>query len=149
MWPMSDAPTELGDTLRAVGYRLTGPRLLVWTVLEDSHHHLTAEQIAEIARERDPSVNLSSIYRSLALFDELGLVRESSLGTNSASHWEIAHPDEQFHLRCVSCGKIEHHQGDLVDQVRSHLSEEHGFQATDVELLVSGLCQDCAAAVNA
>ena len=132
-----------------VGYRLTGPRLLVWTVLEDSHHHLTAEQIAEIARERDPSVNLSSIYRSLALFDELGLVRESSLGTNSASHWEIAHPDEQFHLRCVSCGKIEHHQGDLVDQVRSHLSEEHGFQATDVELLVSGLCQDCTAAVNA
>ncbi len=145
---MSGDTTELGTTLRAVGHRLTGPRLLVWSVLEESQHHLTAEQIAAQARERDPSVNLSSVYRSLALFGELGLVRESSLGPNAASHWEIAHPDEQFHLRCVSCGRIEHHQGDLVEQVRSHLRDEHGFQASDVELLVSGLCQDCAAALS-
>lgn len=149
MHDMHPDTTELGTTLRAVGYRLTGPRILVWSVLEESRHHLTAEQIAAKARDRDPSINLSSVYRSLALFAELGLVRESALGPNTAAHWEIAHPDEQFHLRCVSCGRIEHHQGDLVEQVRSHLRDEHGFQASDVELLVSGLCQDCASAVNA
>lgn len=140
---MSEERSDLRSALVAGGHRLTGPRLAVWDVVAGSESHLTAEEIADALRDIDPTVNLSSVYRSLALFTDLGLVRESNLGSNEATHWELAHPDEQFHLKCTSCGRVEHHTGDLVSQIEDHLSEQHGFAAGQVELLVTGICEDC------
>ena len=141
---MSNPESELRSVLVEAGHRLTGPRLAVWDVIARSESHMTAEAIAEQVRNTDPTINLSSVYRSLALFSDLGLVRESNLGANEATHWELDHSDEQFHLKCTSCGKVEHHTGDLVSQIESHLSDHHGFQADRVELLVSGTCRQCA-----
>jgi Fur family ferric uptake transcriptional regulator len=140
---MSRDAVELKTALGAAGHRLTGPRLAVWDVVAGSDAHMTAEEIADAVRAADPTVNLSSVYRSLALFSELGLVRESNLGASEAIHWELAHSDEQFHLRCTSCGRVEHHLGDLVAQVEHHLSRHHGFNASRVELLVWGTCRSC------
>ena len=136
---------ELAVTLQNRGHRLTAPRRAVWTVLTSSNTHLTAEEIAKRVRARDPGVNLSSVYRSLTLFADLGLVRESHLGAAGPSHWEVAHPDEEFHLKCTNCGRVEHHAGSLVRQIREHLASDHAFQAHRIELLVSGLCSTCAA----
>lgn len=135
--------TQLADTLRQGGYRLTTPRQAVWEVLHEADAHLTAEDIAERIRGDDPGVNVSSVYRALGLLSDLGLVRESALGPTSASHWELAHPDEEFHLRCTDCGRVEHHGGDLVQRVRAHLLEEHGFEAATIDLVVSGTCARC------
>lgn len=140
---MSHEADQLRTALDEAGHRLTGPRLAVWDVVASSESHMTAEEIAGAVRRADPSVNLSSVYRSLALFSELGLVRESHLGSNEATHWELAHPDEQFHLKCTSCGRVEHHIGDLVAKIDSHLAENHGFLSNRVELLVSGTCRNC------
>ena len=93
---MSGASQELKTALGEAGHRLTGPRLAVWNVLSSTHAHLTADEIASAVRADDPMANLSSVYRSLALFADLGLVRESRLGGAEATHWELAHPDEQF-----------------------------------------------------
>lgn len=143
----TNAADQLKDALVDAGHRLTGPRLAVWEVVSDSHAHLTADEIADAVRVVDPSVNLSSVYRSLALFEELGLVRESRLGPHEATHWEAAHPDEQFHMKCTSCGRVQHHSGSLVGEIEAHLSHHHGFHADRVELLVSGLCDRCAGEV--
>lgn len=140
---MSNPESELRSALVEGGHRLTGPRLAVWDVVATSESHMTAEEIADAVKEADPTVNLSSVYRSLALFSDLGLVRESNLGANEATHWELAHSDEQFHLKCTTCGGVEHHTGDLVAQIESHLSGHHGFRADRVELLVSGTCRRC------
>lgn len=140
---MPVATTELSAVLRDAGHRVTGPRRVVWNVLATSRRHLTAEEIAERARASDPAINRSSVYRSLGLFSELGIARESNLGQGTASHWEVAHPDEQFHLRCVVCGAVEHHTGDLVAQISTHLADHHDFEAQHVELVVSGRCSNC------
>ena len=134
---------ELATTLRRAGHRLTTPRRAVWEVLRHADAHLTAEAITERVQDDDPGINLSSVYRTLGLYADLGLVRESSLGPTNASHWELAHPDEEFHLRCVVCHRVEHHGGDLVDEVKAHLHAEHGFDATGVELVVTGTCSRC------
>lgn len=134
---------DLAATLRHAGHRVTTPRRAVWEVLHEAASHLTAEDITERVQGDDPGINVSSIYRTLGLLADLGLVRESSLGPTAASHWELAHPDEEFHLRCVLCRRVEHHGGDLVDQVKAHLLAEHGFDASGVELLVSGTCSRC------
>lgn len=139
-----DTDLDLGTLLRQRGHRVTPPRRLVWSVLQSSDAHLTADAIARRVSEMDPSVNLSSIYRSLALFADLDLVRESSFDSDGASRWEIAHPDDHFHLVCRHCGRVEHHVGDQVEQIRHHLGAGHGFEVESVDLLVSGLCAHCA-----
>jgi Fe2+ or Zn2+ uptake regulation protein len=135
---------DLRDHLVGGGHRVTGPRRAVWDVVSATGDHLTAEEIADRVRRLDPDFNLSSVYRSLGLFAELGLVRESSLEGGGAVHWEMAHPDEQFHMRCSNCGRVEHHTGDLVERVRDHLAGEHGFLVDQVDLVVTGTCRDCA-----
>ena len=134
---------DVGHRLRGEGYRLTPQRQLVWEALRNAEHHLTAEDIhAEVSRTV-PEFNVASVYRTLTLLAELGLAKEVRLG-ESRGHWEVAHPDDEFHLVCRSCGKVTHHKGDLVEQVRLHLSDGHGFTAEDVDLVVHGICADCA-----
>lgn len=135
--------SDVSQILRDEGHRVTAPRRIVWRVLNESDVHLTAEELASRVAIIDPKVNLASVYRSLALFEDLDLVRQSRLGDDSAARWELSHPDEHFHLVCRGCGTVDHHRGTLVQQVRDHLSAGHGFAVHDVELIVSGLCEVC------
>lgn len=141
-WTAMDTD-EMLELLRDRGHRATRPRRAVWAALLEADGHVTVEELARDVREREPGVNLASVYRALALFEELDLVRESRLG-DEAGHWELAHPDEQFHLVCESCGRVDHHGGPLVGRVRDHLDDDHGFVASTVELIVTGQCRDCA-----
>ena len=136
---------ELGRVLREHGYRVTTPRRAVWAVLRDADEHLTVEQIVAELEDRDADVDLASVYRTLGLLEEIGLARTSRLGDSGASHWEIAHPDEHFHLVCEECGDVDHHVGSLVAEIRDHLAGDHGFEVRDVELVVSGRCRRCSA----
>jgi Fe2+ or Zn2+ uptake regulation protein len=139
---------DVGHRLRGEGYRLTPQRQLVWEVLRNAEHHLTAEEIhAEVLRTV-PDFNVASVYRTLTLLSELGLAHEVRLG-EARGHWEVAHPDDEFHLVCRACGTVTHHRGDLVEQVRTHLIGGHGFTVEDVDLVVHGVCNSCAAAAVA
>ncbi|MBW3659074.1 MAG: transcriptional repressor [Actinobacteria bacterium] len=135
---------DIAELLRARGHRVTRPRRAVWDVLRQAERHLTADEIARRLDAGDSGVNLASVYRSLALFSELALARESRLGDAEASRWEIAHPDEHFHLVCQRCGAVDHHVGTLVEDVRDHLRRGHGFVTEDIELTVTGTCASCA-----
>lgn len=133
----------LADVLRGHGYRVTHPRQAVWEVLRAAEEHLTVEEIAHRVEGHSPGVHVTSVYRSLTLLAELGLVRESQFGAGGG-RWEVVHPDEHFHMVCRGCGQVTHHVGDLVEQIRGHLATGHGFEAESVELVVSGRCAACA-----
>lgn len=134
---------ELAPLLRERGLRLTGPRQRVWEEIVTAGAHLTARELTERIGKVDPSVKLSTVYRSLDLFAGLGLIRESKLGTDGASRWEPSHTDDHFHLVCESCGAVDHHAGDIVERVRSHLAADHDFEARTVDLVVTGRCREC------
>ncbi len=136
---------DLEEALRRRDLRVTRPRQLVWAVLHESGHHLTAAEIAAEVARRDPAVNLSSVYRTLSLFADLRLARESRLGADDASHWEPAHADDVIHLVCAGCDAVLHHEGREVERLRTHLGEHHGFVAEWVDVVVHGRCPDCAA----
>lgn len=137
--------TSLTGVLRRHGYRVTPPRRRVWQVLA-AGEHLSAEDIlGRIADDHGDEVNLASVYRALALMEELDLVRSSRLGEQAPTTWELAHPDEHFHLVCRQCGTVTHHRGTLVDQVARHLREGHDFEPETIELVVTGRCAECLA----
>ncbi|MEX1177075.1 MAG: Fur family transcriptional regulator [Nitriliruptor sp.] len=138
-----DSTSDLERTLREHGHRSTRPRRAVWRVLRDARAHLTVEEIQRALQADGEEVDLASIYRALALFSELDLAREARLGGTEAARWERAHPDEHFHIVCGECGTVDHHVGSLVADIRAHLDEGHGFEAEDVELVVTGRCAAC------
>ena len=135
---------DVGHRLRGEGYRLTPQRQLVWEVLRTAEHHLTAEEIHARVSRTVPEFNLASVYRTLALLADLDLAKEVRLG-NGAASWELAHPDDEFHLVCRVCGEVTHHHGTLVSDVRAHLAGGHGFTPEAVDLVVHGVCAACSA----
>lgn len=141
-----DAVTDLDELLRAHGYRATQPRRVVWNALRSAPGHVTVDELASLA---DRDIDLASIYRALALFEELGLARVNHFGDGDAGRWETSHPDEHFHLICLDCGSVEHHVGSLVARIEQHLDDGHGFAVDEVELTVRGRCAACRAAAGA
>ncbi len=129
--------------LRRHDLRVTTPRRLVFNVLSASEDHQTAQAIFDAVTRSDGSVNRSSVYRTLALFADIGVARESKLGDDEASRWELAHADDDIHLVCDNCDTVLHHSGDVVDQLRHHLGTHHGFTARAVEIVVRGRCDHC------
>lgn len=138
-----DDDARLTATLRRHNYRVTPPRRTVWRVLNEAGGHLTAEEVAERVAHRADPVNLATVYRALAVLSDLDLVRESRLREDGATTWEIAHPDEHFHLVCDECGEVTHHEGTLVREIAEHLRDGHGFRPDTIELVVTGTCADC------
>ena len=139
-------PSDLPTRLRQHGYRVTEPRLRVYELLrggEAGEAHLTADEIADALGDGDEPVTLSSVYRVLAVLEELDLVRSSRLGDTDVSHWELAHPDEHFHVVCNVCGAVAHHRGSLVAVIEEHLTDGHGFLPEEITLLVRGTCAAC------
>lgn len=135
--------TDLDLALRSQGHRVTRPRRAVWDVLQVADSHLTVDEITAEVSARGEDVDTASVYRTLGLFEELGLARVSRLGERDAGRWELAHPDEHFHVVCEECGEVDHHVGSLVAQIRDHLDADHGFEAATVELVVTGRCRRC------
>jgi Fur family transcriptional regulator, ferric uptake regulator len=139
-----DRHDELAATLRQRGHRVTRPRQAVWEALARAQSHVTVEELAAAVTAGGVDVDPASVYRALGLFEALGLARVSRLGDGDAGRWELAHPDEHFHLVCEDCGEVEHHVGSLVAELTDHLERGHGFRVTGVELVVTGRCSSCA-----
>ncbi len=138
-----DERVDLAEQLRAAGYRVTGPRRAVWEALCVADGHVTVEELSARVADIGGDADQASIYRTLAVFEELGLARQSRLHETGAASWEVAHPDEHFHLVCASCGEVDHHAGPLVTRIREHLEGDHGFEVFDIELVVTGWCARC------
>lgn len=133
---------HLDNALRGHGHRVTRPRQVVWEVLAVSDGHLNAQEITDRVHAVDPGINASSIYRTLALFAEIGLVRESRLG--DASTWERAHSDAVIHLVCDGCGAVHHHHAPSIAELPRELASEVDFEVAGIDVRVTGRCAACA-----
>jgi Fur family transcriptional regulator, ferric uptake regulator len=115
---------------------------VVWDVLTSTDRHLNAHEITDRVRVIDHGINMSSVYRTLTLFSELELVRESRLD-DDASTWEVAHGDEVIHLRCDNCGDVRHHDAAFITALRKQLLTQTGFHPQNIDVRVTGRCDAC------
>ena len=124
------------------GRRLTLPRRLVWDALERLGPHRTADEIASDLEHRQVRLPKSTIYRVLERLTASGAVRAIHLGGGPA-RYEVAmtaHP----HAVCQVCHGILHLEHELVDALEQHLEQEHRFTTTRTDVVVVGVCADCA-----
>ena len=144
---------QLKKRLKAKGLKITIQRLLVLRVLSETRgEHLTAEEVFYKASELHPGIGLATIYRTIQLLTQLGLVDRINLDDGSA-RYEINDAEDEtgkrhrhHHLICLNCGKIIPFEKDLLEELERNVSETTGFQIVDHEVRLYGYCSDCAEA---
>jgi Fur family ferric uptake transcriptional regulator len=130
--------------LRARGYRLTPQRQLVLEAVGDLGHG-TPEEIASAVRRTASGVNISTVYRTLELLEEIGLVRHTHLG-HGAPTYSVVGDDDHVHLVCRDCEAVEEASTALVQDLVARLAAEKGFTVDVGHVALFGRCRTCAAA---
>ena len=121
--------------------RSTEQRQLIQEILQQADGHLDADEIYQQARQMSPRISLSTVYRNLQLFKELGLVEEHEFG--SRRYYEPAQQAKHHHLVCLGCGRVFEFKCPSTDRLKSTISKEEGFRVTDTEVRLAGYCPDC------
>ena len=139
---MNDSGERLRNALRAAGRRFTPQRRLILQVLEESDGHLDADALYERVKARDPGVSLATVYRTLAVLQEIGLVEEHRLGEDH-SHYEAVRDGPHYRFTCLRCGKVIEFDTPLVAQIGRQLSAQKDVRVVDTHLHVRGYCAQC------
>ena len=124
------------------GHPLTAQRRLLLELLRDAEEHIDAKELYRRASARDESISPATVYRSLNLFKELGLVEERRLG-KVRCYYELKQSNEHQHLVCRGCGKVIEFESPLVRKLVEQVRREHGFNVTKAELYLEGYCPEC------
>ena len=130
-------------TLRASGYRVTPQRQLVLEAVTKLNHASPEEIFAEV-QQTAQGVNVSTIYRTLELLEQLGLVSHTHLG-HGAPRYHLAAESQHVHLVCRTCERVTEVDQATVRPLVAALEEHQGFLTDVGHLTVFGLCADCRA----
>ncbi|HVL53352.1 MAG TPA: Fur family transcriptional regulator [Vitreimonas sp.] len=131
------------DRLRASGLRWTPQRRTLVEVLARTDGHVTGGELVERCRELDPSTTPSTVYRTLDVLEDLGLVRHGH-GADGREEFHVLPETEHGHLHCQGCGSTwELGAGEADGLVRS-LRERRGFVADLSHVTIVGQCRGCA-----
>ncbi len=132
---------ELAARLREQGYRLTPQRQLVLAAVEKLGHATPDEVFAEV-HAQSSAVNVSTIYRTLEVLEELGLVRHAHLSDRAPTYHSVT-DHEHFHLVCRNCHRVVSVDPEVVAPLAERLERDQGFVIDIGHLAVFGRCTDC------
>jgi len=137
---------------RGGGYRMTMPRQAILDLLSRTDKHLSAEEIYIAVHKIYPGVGLTTVYRTLELLIQMGLVFKFDFG-DGKSRYELAMGPKgirhHHHLICTSCGRVVDYTDFIDDEVEllgkteKGLSERYGFDITNHIMQFYGLCSEC------
>jgi Fur family transcriptional regulator, ferric uptake regulator len=133
--------TTWHEELRAKGYRVTPQRQLVLEAVK-ALEHATPEEICAKVRETARGVNISTVYRTLELLEELGMVTHTHL-SHGAPTYHLAAEAHHLHLVCRGCGEIGEVDPEMAAGLIGGLDRELGFVADVHHLTVFGVCRNC------
>ena len=130
------------DRLSEQGYRLTLQRVMILSAIEDRSDHISVEEIYAQVAAKYPQVNISTVYRTLELLKQLGLVYEIDLGEGRIRYHSES-KGHHHHLVCQKCGTII----DIDESTLAHLNEvlhsRYNFSAQLRHVAIFGFCGDC------
>jgi Fe2+ or Zn2+ uptake regulation protein len=124
------------------GRRNTAQRRLLLHLIHEAGGHLDADDLYRRAREREAGISLSTVYRNLKLFKELGLVEERHFAEEH-HHYEVKALVEHHHLVCLGCGLVVEFVSPLAERLKQQVGEDNGFDVAGAEIRMEGYCAEC------
>jgi Fe2+ or Zn2+ uptake regulation protein len=120
--------------------RVTPQRVVVHRALRELDRHVTADELLDAVTDRLPNVSLPTVYATLELLEDLGMVRRlQRAGTTLFD----PRTDPHHHLVCSICGSVEDLDAELDGAALKRAAGKHDFQPERIEAIVHGRCRDC------
>jgi len=130
------------DRLRGEGLRWTPQRRALLAVLAETDGHVTGAELIERCRRRDPATIPSTVYRTLDVLEQLGIVRHGH-GPDGREEYHVLPEEEHGHLYCAGCGGIWELCPDEAAGIVAALETNHGFSVDLSHVTIVGRCRDC------
>lgn len=124
------------------GHVVTSQRQLILSQIQKSGGHISAKELYRRASSKNKSISLATVYRTLRLFKELGLIEERRLG-KVYCYYEIKESPEHQHLVCKCCGNVIEFDSDLVRRIINRVQRDYDFNVIKTELYIEGYCKKC------
>ena len=139
---------KVKDLLREKGLKVTSQRLMVLNILSaHGDEHLTVEEIYDLAKEESPEIGLATIYRTVQVLLELHVIEKVTFDDGFARYElngeETGSGHRHHHAIYTQCGKVYSLETDLLDTLEKQVFESLGFEVTDHEVKLYGLCSAC------
>lgn len=132
---------SITDMLRQKGFKVTPQRLAVYRTLAESKEHPSAEMIFSQLKETFPTMSLATVYKTVDVLAEIGLVQKLNVGEDSFRY--DAWVDDHSHIRCTSCGRVD----DLVEVDETPIVDAArigtDYQITGQQFYFYGICKEC------
>lgn len=127
--------------LRENGFKVTPQRLAVYEALAGTYTHPNAEMLYNLLQPDYPTMSLATVYKTMDIFSELGLVQVLNVGEDSYRYdaETVSHP----HIRCMDCNRV-----DDVPEIRDEdmldiVADRSGYELTGRQLYFFGRCPEC------
>jgi Fur family peroxide stress response transcriptional regulator len=127
--------------LREAGIRITPQRLAVFEELRESRDHLSAEALFQRVRRRQPSLSLATVYRTLEMLRDAGLIVEGRMGDDR--NFYEANVDPHFHLVCLKCHLIRDLAPERAAELQREVVSQSGYAIRWSRLEFFGTCEEC------
>ena len=130
------------ETLRHQGLRLTPQRLIVLSIISGGDGHMGVDEVFQRAKEAYPYMDIATVYRTLHLFKDLGVVTEVAIGDRL--HYELTDPSgHHHHMVCRVCNGAFNLSPHYLEEFRTTLNQEFGFEPDLEHFSISGICAGC------
>ena len=134
--------SQVLEDLRQKGYRLTPQRLLILTIIAEGDGHMGVDEVFNRAKESYPYLDIATVYRTLHLFKDLGVVTEVAIGDRL--HFELTDPHApHHHMVCRVCGGAFNLSPEYLEEFRETLFHEFGFEPDLENFTITGVCAQC------
>lgn len=134
---------DVGARLRERGLRSTAQRRAVIEALATSDGHVTGAELVERCRTVDPATTPSTVYRTLDVLEELGLVRHLH-GADGREEYHVLPAREHGHLYCAACGVTTEIDAARATAISSAVRRADGFEVEIDHVTLVGRCRECA-----
>ena len=128
--------------LRASGLRWTPQRRTLVDVLREHRGHVTATELISRCRERDGTTTPSTVYRTLDVLEEFGLIKHGH-GPDGREEYHVLPGAEHAHLRCLGCGVAYEIERDEAQELVGRLGAARGFTVVLSHVMIGGYCPGC------
>jgi Fur family ferric uptake transcriptional regulator len=130
--------------LRQRGLRLTRERTALFDEIFTQHGHLDADELLRSMKAHGVKTSRATVYRSLELLVECGVVRKHQLGSSRHVYEHVHVGQRHDHLFCRECGRVVEFVSPGIEALQNEICRAHGFEPRIHSLQITGLCRDCA-----
>ena len=134
---------DLIAELKERGIRVTPQRSIILEAIESLPGHVTAEEVFKVVQGVNAYVSLATVYRTLDLLRDLGLVTEAHLSKTGMTHYALSTHGTHHHAICRVCDQSMELPQDFYDPLTERLHQDYGFIADTNHLIIFGQCANC------